>query len=84
MFHLNVIQLASTAGNGSSPLLHTPTGGKLKLKWDKERWRLKGKSARFGSILKKKGEIKGRVSAVYANARIYTFGHKPARRASYY
>ncbi len=28
-------------------ILHTPAGGKVKLHWDRKRWQLKGKSARF-------------------------------------
>ncbi len=43
------MQPASTAGNCFFLLLHTPAGGKVKLKWDKKRWRLEGKSAQFGS-----------------------------------
>ncbi len=58
MLRLNVVQPVSTAGDCPSPLLQTPAGGKVKLKWGKERWPLKGKSAWFGSILMKKKAIK--------------------------
>ncbi len=52
--HISVKQPASTEGDWSNLLLHIPAGGTVKLKWDKERPRLEGKSAWFGRSLMKK------------------------------
>ncbi len=47
LLRLYVMLPASAVGSRPTLLLLTPAGGKVKLMWDKERWRLEWKSARF-------------------------------------
>ncbi len=63
-------QSASTAGGCPSLLPHTPAGGKVKLKLDKERRRLKGKWW-FDSILMKRSVTTRSCVGCVTKAHIY-------------